>query len=279
MLEFCSMRTLKFIFDFYLDASIHVALAVVSLMGCTFYLLNIPWNFSLMGFVFFGTVVCYNFIKYGVEAYKYIIVSNSYHKGIQVFSFLAFGLAMYFFSQLNASIWIAVVVLGLLSALYAVPLLPDARNLRNLAGFKIYIVALVWTGFTVLLPVLDVDYAIGWDIGVLMAQRFILVLVLILPFEIRDLKWDDENLRTLPQVLGIKKTIGLGLGLTILFFALTFLKDDITSQEIWTRLFLVAMLVVALLVNLKKRDGYIASFWIEGIPIIWLGILWIADNF
>ncbi|RDY60651.1 hypothetical protein [Flagellimonas nanhaiensis] len=273
------MRTLKFIFDFYLDASIHVALAVISLMGCTFYFLNISWNLSLMGFVFFSTVVCYNFIKYGVEAYKYIIVSNSYHKGIQVFSFLSFGLAMYFFVQLNTSIWIAVVVLGLLSTLYAVPLLPDAKNLRNLAGFKVYIVALVWTGFTVLLPVLDVDYSIGWDIGVLMAQRFILVLVLLLPFEIRDLKWDDQNLRTLPQVLGVKKTIGLGLGLTMLFFTLTFLKDEITTMEIWTRLVLGILLISVLLVNQKKRGGYFVSFWVEGIPIIWLAVLRMASNF
>ena len=263
------MRTIKFLFNLYLDASLHVALAVASLTAITYQLLEISFNFSLLGFVFFATVVCYNFVKYGVEAHKYLVVSNRYHKIIQILSFISFGLAMYFLWHLAITVWIAVAGLGLISTLYAVPMLPNAKNLRSLGGFKIYVIALVWTGFTVLIPVLNVQWELSWDLGVLCLQRFILVLVLILPFEIRDMRWDDQALKTLPQVIGPKKTQNLGLILLGVFFLLTFLKDNLLREEIWLRLILILFLAPLFLTDQRKQSKYFSSFWVEGIPILW----------
>jgi len=81
---FCLMKLLLRFFNFYLDASIHVALAVFSLVYVTTITLNISINSHLIYFIFFGTIVCYNFIKYGVEADKYFLVANPYHKNIQI---------------------------------------------------------------------------------------------------------------------------------------------------------------------------------------------------
>ncbi len=252
-----------------------MGLAVVSLMLATTLLLDVPTNYPLFGFTFFGTIVCYNFVKYGVEAEKYLIVSNTYHKSIQIFSFLCFIPALYFFAQLDTQIWTAVLLLSLLSTLYAIPLLPKTKNLRSLGGFKIYIVALVWVGFTVFLPISNVKMAISWDLGVLFCQRFILVLVLLLPFEIRDLKWDSSALKTLPQVLGIDKTKKLGIVLTVLCFFLTFLKDELYLMEIWTRLVISLVLVGVFLYGKNMQRNNLVSFWVEGIPILWCGLLWI----
>ncbi|NDV43738.1 hypothetical protein [Flagellimonas sediminis] len=268
------MRTLKSIFDFYLDASIHVALAVIAMAGVTFHLFGTLSDIDLLGFIFFSVIVCYNFIKYGVEAYKYLMVSNAYHKSIQIFSFLSFGFALYFFFQLDQSIWWGTIVLGLLSALYAVPLLPRAKNLRNLAGLKIYIVAFVWAGFTVLFPALDAHMPLHWDFWIAFAQRFLLVLILILPFEIRDLQWDDKSLRTLPQVLGVKNTKNVGTAMTMVFFLLTFLKDNIHPMEIGLRLALVFVLVLVLMSDKRMRSRYFVSFWVEAIPIFWFLLFW-----
>ncbi|MDC6385958.1 hypothetical protein D2V93_10465 [Flagellimonas taeanensis] len=273
------MKTLKSIFDFYLDASIHVALAVLSLAGVTFHLLGISSDIDLLGFIFFGVIVCYNFIKYGVEAYKYLIVSNAYHKVIQVFSFVSFGFSLYFLLQLDAMIWWATGILGLLSALYAVPFLPSTKNLRSLGGLKIYIVAIVWAGFTVLLPVLDAQMPINWDFWVLFLQRMVLVLVLIIPFEIRDLQWDDKDLRTLPQVLGVRRARNLGIVLSVVFFLLTFLKDEIHQVEVILRLTLTVVLIFVLIANEKMKSRYFVSFWVEAIPVFWFGMFWWVERF
>ena len=273
------MRTLKAIFDFYLDASIHVAIAVISMAGVTFHLLGSSSDIDLMGFIFFSVIVCYNFIKYGVEAYKYLIVSNAYHKIIQLFSFVSFAFAVYFLLQLNRNVWIATAILGVLSALYAVPLLPSANNLRNLAGLKIYIVAFVWAGFSVLLPVLDAKMTLDWDFAVTFIQRMLLVLILILPFEIRDLQWDDKSLRTLPQVLGIKNATRLGIGLILIFFLMTFLKDEIHQNEIPLRLILSAVLVFILISKKRMQSKYFVMFWVEAIPIFWFSLFWFVKEF
>lgn len=273
------MKTLKSVFDFYLDASIHVALAVLSLAGVTFHLLGISSDIDLLGFIFFGVIVCYNFIKYGVEAYKYLIVSNAYHRIIQVFSFVSFGFALYFLLQLDAKIWWATVILGLLSALYAVPFLPSAKNLRSLGGLKIYIVAFVWAGFTVLLPVLDAQMSIGWDFWVLFLQRVLLVLVLIIPFEIRDMQWDDKDLRTLPQVLGVRRTRNLGIVLAVVFFLLTFLKDGVHQVEIVLRLALTVVMIFVLIANEKMKSRYFVSFWVEAVPVFWFGMFWWVERY
>jgi len=258
-----------------------VGLAVTSLVWISSCLLNIPIQFALLGFAFFSTIVCYNFIKYGVEAKKYLIVSKAYHKRIQVFSFLSFFSALFFVIQFKKEVWITVVGLGVLCLLYALPFLPNAKNLRNLAGFKIYIVGLVWSGFTVLLPVFQAQIPLVWDIGILFAQRFLLIIILMLPFEIRDMETDFEELKTIPQIVGIQRTITLGSVLTILFVILTFFKNDyISFKEIVSRILLGIGLICMLFLSKKKQSKYFTSFWIEAIPIFWaIMIVLLSEGF
>ncbi|WP_420320238.1 hypothetical protein [Flagellimonas sp.] len=267
------MKLLKSFFDFYLNASVHVGFSVIALLLTTILLLGIEFNYELAGFIFFGTIVCYNFVKYGVEAEKYLIVSSSYHKSIQIFSFACFVPAIYFFTLLDTQIWISIIILALLSALYAVPLLPKNKNLRSLGGLKIYIVALVWVGFTVFLPVIGQRIPFSWDIAILGLQRFILVLILLLPFEIRDIKWDNPELKTLPQVMGIKKTKRLGIVLTAIWFLLTFLRDELRQIEVWPRLVIAVLLNVVFLYGKNMQKSYLVSFWVESIPIFWCGMV------
>ena len=58
------MRIFKYIFDFYIQSSLHVALAVYALICITFFKLNISYDEPVAYFGFFGTIVGYNFIKY-----------------------------------------------------------------------------------------------------------------------------------------------------------------------------------------------------------------------
>ena len=112
---------LKKIFDFYLDASVHVALAVVSIYLLTTQLLNIPVNVAYAFFLGSSTIVCYNFMKYGVEAEKYLIVKNTYQRYIQFFSFFLFAVTCYTFLKLPQFLYAPILFLSLLSALYGIP--------------------------------------------------------------------------------------------------------------------------------------------------------------
>jgi hypothetical protein len=264
------MQWFRQTFNFYLDASIHVALAVSSLYFVSVEVLKVSTNWNLASFLFFGTIVCYNFIKFGVEAEKYLIVRNPYHKIIQGFSFLSFAFALYFFFRLELKIWIAILILIGISVLYAIPLLPKAKNLRNFAGLKTFLVALVWTGCTVSLPVIDNQLEITWDIFVLGFQRFLLVLILLLPFEIRDMKYDSPELKTMPQRIGVERTKITGYILIVLYALLLFFKDSISTKTIVVELILILILFVILRKTTKHQTAYFSSFLVEAVPLVYL---------
>lgn len=268
------MKILQSIFNFYLDASIHVALAVLSLVYITAEIFSISTSNHFLWFSFCGTIVCYNFIKYGVEAEKYILVANQYHKYIQWFSFLAFIPTMYHAFFLNIKTWAGIAVLLICVGLYALPVLPNARNLRSLGVLKIFIVALVWSGITVLIPLLSVEgYSVSFDVLIEAVQRFLLILILLIPFEIRDLVYDNVNLKTLPQRYGVANTKTFGAFGVLLFFGLTFLKQNWGVRELIGKGVLFLILGLALFITKRNQSKYFASFWVESIPIFWLILL------
>ncbi len=272
------MKLLGRIFDFYLDASIHVALAIFSLLWVTSSLLRIPVDRHLCSLIFFGSVACYNFIKYGLEVKKYVQLAHQYHGYIQFFSFVCLGIAAYhlFFLEWNAIF--VLTILGLFTVLYALPVLPKTRSLRSLAGFKIFPVGVVWAGTTVVLPVVAAGSIISWDVWVETTQRFMLVLALIIPFEIRDMAYDPPELKTLPRRYGVVKTKVLGISLIVLFFLLTFFKDEITQNEILSKTFLLFGIGSILIVTRQNQNKYFSAFWVEAIPFFWWVLIWLLEK-
>ncbi len=218
------MQVLRRLFEFYLDASIHVSLAILALVHVTCLNLNISVDAHLYWFLFFGSIACYNFVKYGVEAEKYILVTGLHQRQIQWASFVALGFALYHGYFLSLQVYITIAGLAVLTGLYAIPVLPHTKNLRSLGGLKIFVVAMVWAGTTVILPVIAARHSISWDVRVETVQRFLLVLILLVPFEIRDLAYDSPELRTLPQRFGITGTKIIGACAILPFFFVDFIE-------------------------------------------------------
>lgn len=266
------MRTISRLFKFYINASIHVALAVVSLYLFTVLELNLVVNLNLVGLLFCATIVCYNFVKYGVEAEKYLIVAKPAHKPIQIFSFLAFGANLYFLLHLKPVLWGLIAVFSLFSALYAIPFLPNSKNLRSLGGLKIFLIALIWTGFTVILPLVDGNLIIDSEIIFLSLRRFLLVLILILPFEVRDMQLDTLELQTLPQRFGVNRTKYIGY-LLIVFWIILALSSWTAGERHRVFVVIVGLLLTVTIYRTEKvQSPFFASFWVEAIPMVLLGL-------
>lgn len=272
------MKLIQGVFRFYLQSSIHVGLAVISLVLVSTHFLNITPEPGFILFVFFTTIATYNFIKYGVEAYKYLIVSNRYHRIIQGFSLLNLFLALFFLSSLSKASIVLLFVVGLLIIVYAIPVYPRLKNLRNYGIPKVLLVALVWTLITLALPLVQYGIEWGWDRYIDLAQRYLLVLVLMVPFEIRDLNVDLPELKTIPQRIGEVATKRLGYLLAALNFLLTFLKNELHNLEVLGQFVLLFLLVLALFLTRKKQSRYFAAFWVEGLPIAWLAAIWLLSE-
>ena len=273
------MNWLKYIFHFYLDASIHVAISVFAFIEITCVFFGLSRDNHISYLAFFGTIACYNFVKYGVEAKKYLLAANRYHKNIQVFSFIAGIFAIYHACFVSFDTWVGIAILSILTSLYAIPLLPNTKNLRNLGGLKIFVVALVWAGATVVLPVIAANKTMGWDVGVEGVQRFLMVLILMVPFEIRDLEYDDPALKTLPQRYGYVNTKIYGFFGVLVFFFLTFLKDQLTYLEVISKGIIFLTLGIFMFITKRKQSKYFSSFWVEAIPIFWWVCILVLDTF
>ncbi|WP_282049254.1 hypothetical protein [Maribacter aquivivus] len=271
------MTIIKKIFDFYLDASIHVALAIFSLVHVTALTLNINVPLELYFFIFFGSISCYNFVKFGVEAEKYVLVANTYHKNIQFFSFGCLLVAGYQLFFLSERVFIGLFILAAITGLYALPVLPKNKNFRSFSGLKILIVAAVWAGATVMLPAISVLDDISWNVKVEALQRFLFVLILLVPFEIRDLKYDSATLKTLPQRVGVKGAKMIGYSWTILFYAATFLKTDLDTAHIIVKTILFLVLMLMIFKTKLDQQKYFSSFWVEAIPLFWW-LLFVIDK-
>jgi hypothetical protein len=246
-----------------------VAFTVCSLVGvtCLEYDINIATN--LLGFIFFGTVTGYNFVKYAAVILKRYNELYFHLKVIQIASVIAL---LYFSFQLS---WIILTVFGIfamLTFLYAIPLLKN-KNLRNFTGIKITIVAFVWAGVTVLIPIINEGILLDVSIYLTFFQRFLFVFVLTLPFEIRDLQYDELTLETLPQRVGVKKTKITGVVMLVLVLLLELFKYSIKFNYLVSLGIIMIVLLVFLLNSEKKQSKYFSSFWVESIPILWFGII------
>lgn len=266
---FCKMRFLKIVFDFYLNASIHVAFAVFAFLKITEIYFDLPFNQHLDYFIFFGTITGYNFVKYaGVAKLHHRSLTDSL-KVIQVFSLICFLLMCYYAYKIKIETLIISIPYNILTILYAVPFLSGlAKNLRQISYLKIIIVAFVWSGFTVLLPLVDTEVSIDVNTIIIFLQRFFLVIILILPFDIRDVKYDAISLQTIPKKIGVSQTKTLGLLLLILSLILEYLFPS--SGRLNTPFMLFFFLVIIFLMRSKiEQSKYYSSFWVESLPIIW----------
>lgn len=252
----------KRLLDFYIDASLHVALAVFALVKVNSFIFSIDAT-TVALFLFFATVLYYNIIKYGTLVSKNIIVVNA----------LATIGAFHFFLQLNIAAYGYLVGLFLVALLYMMPILPKSKNFRSLSGLKAFIVALVWTGCTVLLPVKHTEMVIGFDVYLVFIQVFLFVLVLLLPFEIRDINNDAISLKTIPQLLGIKITKVMAGFLLLLFFGLEFFKDDFMWNHFLILFCISIITFLAVFFTTVNQKKYYSSFWVESIPLLWWGML------
>ncbi|MCD8455027.1 hypothetical protein G1K75_11630 [Tenacibaculum finnmarkense] len=270
------MNLLKKLFNFYINASIHVALAVCSFVCVTALYFGLEYNKSLLFFIFYATITGYNFVKYAGVAKLYHKSLTRHLKIIQIFSLFCFLMMCFYLTKLNLQTVLFFSPFGLLTLLYTVPFFSGfKKNLRSIGYLKIIIVALVWAGITVFLPFFDTRASFSGSLYLLGLQRFLFVVVLILPFDIRDVKYDAISLQTIPKKIGVQQTKKVGYVLLILCLFLEFI---ITSNTNFKQVFLVifTLLLVLLMRCSEKQSTYYSSFFVESIPVIWWLLLLIT---
>jgi len=270
------MRLWKSIFNFYIQSSIHVALAICALTAITVLSYDLPWDFWRFVFIFSASITGYNFAKFAGKAGLYHRSLAWNLKEIQVFSFFCFLLLI--FAAFKQSFLFLMInsVLALLTVFYSIPFFKKPHGLRQLSGLKIFIIAAVWSGATLWLPLANNKQLLSWDVLDRTLSYFVFVLALILPFEIRDLKYDNSNLGTFPQRFGIANTRVFGYLLLMIFVVLNYFLPSVNSHQFIISVVIALLTMVLIRFANTSNVNYYASFWVESVPIIWFALLWLT---
>lgn len=265
------MTWFKRLLDFYINSSMHVAVAVLSFCALTAYEFNLNTSAAFYSAVFCASVSGYNFVKYfGLTKFYYrsLTTKLKYIQLVSVLSSIGFG---YVFFRLQPNSQLLFLILGVITFLYAIPMgMKMPHNLRSIGGVKIYIIALVWAMATVVLPVLESQQILVSDHWILVLQRTFFVIVLMLPFEIRDLDTDQLHLSTIPQKTGIPYTKIIGYAMLGDIILLEFFKLKFNQNRFLILVFSVVLLAVFLAKSTKNKSRYYTAFWVESVPILTL---------
>jgi len=263
------MKFLRTLFRFYINASIHVAFSVVALTIFTYIQLQLPIDYMLLTFIFLSSITGYNFVKYAPVARLHHRSLTQQLKQIQIFSLLVFVGLMICLYYISIKVILICAVLGLITIFYAVPI--GRKNIREMAYLKVFVIAFIWASATYILPV--INHSSIWtglnEINMFQFfERMLWVVLLMIPFEIRDLKFDKKYLKTLVSAIGVKRIkIFSFILLILLFIEKLYLQN---TDHIWIHFCIYLSLVLAIMLAKSKQRPFYSAFFVEALPIFWM---------
>ena len=256
----------KSIIRFFINSNIWVAFCVVGLTASSEILLGTT-NFKVIQFVFFATIFAYNFQRIvrinqaEKHAYKDWLTKNK----IEVYLLMLFAVTMTIYVNFNFKLntQIAIFFTAVGSILYPF-------GLRKIPFAKIFIISFVWTVSTMLLLVLENNILISQNIILHLASRFLFVFAITIPFDIRDLKYDAQTLRTIPLFFGVARARFIAV-FSLFICAIISVFQYFDLVLIFQNLLALILLYLAASIFIVKSDKHSGemhfSFWVESLSI------------
>ncbi|NQX83079.1 MAG: hypothetical protein HRT66_13955 [Flavobacteriaceae bacterium] len=267
------MKLARRIIDFYVFSNLHVSLATFFFVLITgrVYDIDVFWKALFIGS---STFFSYYFIR--VIRYKSLSSKNwktSWYKDndkyITPLAILSLLTIIYSVFRIDFINLLILIPFTLITILYSVPFCLNTNKrgggLRNIPFMKIILISLIWSFCISIFTIYDANREFNISDYIFWFERFLFVLVLTLPFDIRDLPYDDKRLRTIPQVLGVFKTKSLGMVL-IMIILIFYLLDGFKNN---TSDFVILIVLAVFLVLTKTKNKYFCSFWVESVPVMW----------
>lgn len=261
----------------YVEHNIHVSFAVFCLVLLTYRYAGIPADWNYLVFAFLGTIVAYSYIKnvpaqVSFKSGVFLLLQRS-PWWVHIMGIISVLLVATF----SVVQQIGLVFFMILSLAYILPGPAKLAPFRDYGAIKIVIVALVWSGVTVLLPLRLLHHISEKTLLLFLAQT-LWIIVLTIPFEFRDSGKDVLRHPTWPQKLGPLRTKILGTVLLIICAVIHLylsVGPEIESDLLitfWGSPFLITLCLTCfgLLMAQSKQSYWYSAFWIEAIPIAWL---------
>jgi hypothetical protein len=269
----------KFI-EIIIYGNIWISLGAVALTLNTFLVMDWSVNSDFLLLVFFATTLSYCFQRI-VRHKSGALINSARHQW--VYSQKKFLYALIIIS-LCISGYLFFTLFSFYELLYFSPLIVIAlfysvemfsKSLRDIPFIKIILIAFSWAAVTVLIPAYINEEFSAYDTWSLFIINFIYIFALVIPFDIRDLNYDEPEKKTIPQLIGMKAAKHTAIILLnicgLLSFAL--LKEAV---------FLVPVYVVSIIVLFQiddKRKELFYACGIDGLILLFPFSTWIIKSY
>jgi 4-hydroxybenzoate polyprenyltransferase len=288
-------KVFKPIFDFLLFSNVFMSLCAVAQGLVTFLLIGSKPVYTVIALLFTSTLGIYNFC---ILATKPPHPEKSLHIRVRwffghyrlmvTFTIVSLLSLVPLFFLISTESRIMLVFLAIISFCYSLPLFSfgDQKfGLRNIPGLKPFLITLVWTMSTVLLPILEAQdlhlVTINMhDTTLLIAKRFLFIGALTIPFDIRDLFEDHKTgLKTIPVILGEKRAYLFCQIMLGGYIILLFLFKNNGFNATFFALTLTAILAGWLIFKSKwEKNEYYYFFYMDGVLVLQYLILMLFDK-
>ncbi|WP_282787087.1 hypothetical protein [Flavobacterium croceum] len=257
---------MDFLFKLYIKSSIHVGFAMVFFALITYHNFSIVVDSNYVVIVFLGTLICYNFLKYS-RLFFDIKNQNRLLKSIFTITAITIFILPFFCYKLLFKPFSLLVSVVVLVFLYP--------KIRVNGVLKIIWLSFVVSCVTVYIP-LESSAVKGFQLLVDFVLRFLFVILLMLPFEMNDLEFDQNSIKTIPLRIGIVQTKWLAIFLFVLlllFYGFCFLFKIYTAKSIVIACLMCGFVCLFALSFYKKYNYYVLYFIIESAPLFWYYLL------
>ena len=214
-------------FRYVVFGNLFLAASAAAWAYSTYRVLGLPRgaaDYDLLGLVFGGVVVVYALDRlYAFDRaperpaagrLRWVDEHRRFLLGALLLACAGVAVLLFF---VNAAVLGVLGALGAVSFAYSLPVLRNFTvGLKDVGLSKVFLIALVWTCVTVLLPPLEAGAPVlTRDVVLLFAERFLFVFAISLPFDIRDRERDaTRGIRTIPVAIGVarsKQLVGVAL--------------------------------------------------------------------
>jgi 4-hydroxybenzoate polyprenyltransferase len=267
---------IRAIVNFYIYSSLHISLAASLFVLEVFVLLriDIDWNYILL--VFSATMFIYSIHrviglkkvedKSSSGRYKIIKTFKShiiFYACISLVGIACIGVL------LPIEYYYFLIPLGVISLLYTLPVFGQGRRLRDIGYLKIFLIAFVWAYIALGHNLNDHMLDRKLIVYLILLERFLYILAVTLPFDIRDIEIDQKiSVNTIPSYLGIHRTYVLVNTLLLICYVLSLAVCNFLNILTVTTAILMGLSLLStytLIVISKGKDSdYYYSGLIDG---------------
>jgi 4-hydroxybenzoate polyprenyltransferase len=252
-------------FDFLIYSNLYIAIAAVMFtMQSQVQLGMKPHLHPYLFLILFATLFEYNLHKFvAIFFYKHALKEEKFKwiaGHLKLFYFIVFSSVAGFIIAAcfaKPAVLLALFPLGAITFLYSFPVYKNGVKLfrlREVPLAKIFIISFVWSATCILLPVIQAGLKVDLvTIAVLIFERFLFVFAITIPFDIRDMESDARSgLKTLPILIGEKKSIMISSLALVLFIGICSIHYFNTNQFYYATAFLLSGISTLFFVNNKK---------------------------